>query len=136
MTTPSGPGALSQRTDKQPQQALPDAQYGENRDYQELQSAAPMAADPGAIAGGFSAMFGNPAQNVVGLGEPSQQPNVPVTDGAATGPGAGTEALGSSQNPDDARNRSYMIALELMANMPGSSDAARNLVRQLKSQVM
>lgn len=135
MTTPSGPGALSQRTDKQPAQALPNAQYGENKDYQEIQSGAPMAADSGGIAGNFSAMFGNPAQNVVGFDQPSQQPDTPVTDGAASGPGAGPEALPTALNPDDQRTQSYLIALEFMANMPGSSDSARNLVRQMKSQV-
>ena len=135
MSTPSGPGAFSQRTDKQAKQTLPNAQYGENKDYQELQSGAAMAADPGAQAPDFNAMFGNAAQNVVGFDQASQQPNTPVTDGAASGPGAGPEALPSAPNPDDKRTQSYLIALEFMANMAGSSDAARNLVRQIKSKV-
>lgn len=135
MTTPSGPGALSSRTDTQPAQALPNAQYGENKDFQEIQSGAPMAAaGGGAPAMDFNAMFGNAAQNVVGLDQPSQQPQTPVTDGSATGPGAGPEALPSPASPDDKRTQSYLVALEFLANQPGSSDSARNLVRQIKAQ--
>lgn len=136
MGTPvSGPGPFSQRTDKQPQQTLPNANYGENKDYQELQSGAPMAADSGAIAGSFNQLFGNPASSVVGLGADSTMPDVPVTDGAAQGPGQGPEALSSSQTAQTNYMASYLPALEFLANQPGSSDAARNIVRLLKSQL-
>lgn len=136
MGTPvSGPGPFSQRTDKQPQQALPNANYGENKDYQEQQQGAPMAADSGQISQSFSQLFGNPAQNVVGLGADSTQPGTPVTDGAALGPGAGPEALPSSQSPQNQAAAAWLPALEFMANQPGSSESARNLVRQLKSQL-
>lgn len=136
MGTPvSGPGPFSQRTDKQPMQALPNANYGENKDYQELQSGAPMAADSGTIAGGFNQLFGNPASSVVGLGADTTMPDVPVTDGAAQGPGQGPEALPSNQSAQSNYMASYLPALEFIANQPGSSDAARNLVRMLKSQL-
>ena len=41
----SPPGALSQRTDMQPQGAMqiPDAAYGEQQAFQEIQGGAPMA---------------------------------------------------------------------------------------------
>ena len=43
----SGPGALSQRTDgKQPVMALPNAKYGENKDFQAVESGAPMGSPP------------------------------------------------------------------------------------------
>lgn len=139
MTTPvSGPGQFSQRTDKAVTNAnttLPNAAYGENKDYQDLKSAAPMATDGGAIASSFGSLFGNPSANVVGLNEDSSMPDVPVTDGAALGPGQGPEALSSSQSQSNQYLASYMIALEFMANQPGSSDAARNLVRVLKGQM-
>lgn len=97
-----------------------------------------MAADPGTAnpTGNldFNSLFGNAAQNVVGFDQPSQQPGTPVTDGAASGPGAGPEALPSPSSPDDKRTQSYLVALEFLANQPGSSDAARNLVRQIKAQ--
>lgn len=139
MTTPvSGPGQFSQRTDKAVSNAnntLPNAQYGENADYQDLKSAAPMA-NSGQIASSFSSLFGNPAAGVIGLNADSTMPNVPVTDGAAAGPGQGPEALSST--PTSQSNlvlQSYLPALEFIANQPGSSDAARNLVRQLRSQL-
>lgn len=139
MGTPvSGPGQFSQRTDKAVSAAnntLPNAQYGENKDYQDIKSAAPMAADSGAIATSFNQLFGNPAASVVGLNADSTMPDVPVTDGADLGPGQGSEALTSSQSSEMQYMASYLPALEFMANQPGSSDAARNLVRYLKSQL-
>lgn len=138
MTTPvSGPGKFSQRTDKAvsaANNALPNAQYGENADYQDVKSSAPMA-DSGQIASSFSSLFGNPSQNVVGLNADTTMPDVPVTDGAAAGPGQGPEALSSTQNQSNNYLASYLPALEFLANQPGSSDAARNLVRMVKSQL-
>lgn len=138
MSTPvSGPGQFSQRTDKAVSAAnntLPNAQYGENADYQDLKSAAPMA-NSGQIASSFSSLFGNPSANVIGLNADSTMPDVPVTDGAAMGPGQGPEALSSTQSSQDQYMASYLVALEFLANQPGSSDAARNLVRQIKSQL-
>lgn len=138
MGTPvSGPGQFSQRTDKAVSNAnttLPNAQYGENKDFQEQRQAAPMATS-GNIAQSFGSLFGNPGSSVVGLGADSQMPDVPVTDGAAMGPGQGTEALSSSQSSQNQYMASYLPALEFLANQPGSSDSARNLIRQLKSQL-
>jgi len=138
MSTPvSGPGQFSKRTDTAVSNAnnsLPNSQYGENADYQDLKASAPMA-NSGAIASSFNSMFGNPAQNVVGLNADTQMPDVPVTDGAAAGPGQGPSALSSSQSTQNQYMASYMVALEFLANQPGSSDAARNLVRQIKSQL-
>jgi hypothetical protein len=70
-----------------------------------------------------------------GFGEATQQPGVPVTDGAASGLGAGPEALGlpAQQDRDMQALLRYLPVLEHMANAPGASDAARNYVRQIKS---
>lgn len=140
MGTPvSGPGQFSKRTDTAVSNAnttLPNAGYGENADYQEQRQGAPMAAaSSGNIAQSFGSLFGNPADNVVGLGADSQMPDVPVTDGAAMGPGQGMSALSSSQSSQSQYIAAYLPALEFMANQPGSSDAARNIVRQIKSQL-
>lgn len=144
MTTPAGPGKFSERTDKAVGNAnasLPNAQYGENKDYQEAKSAAPMAQDSGQapsqdVTGmNFSDLFGNPADQVTPLDADTAHPNVPVTDGADAGPGAGSEVLSSSKQGNNSYTAAYLGALEFMANQPGSSDAARNLVRQLKSQM-
>ena len=67
------------------------------------------------------------------FGAPTAQPNVPVTAGAALGPGPGTEALGipNMQNQDLQQLVPYLPVFQAMANQPGSSRAARNLVRQV-----
>jgi hypothetical protein len=85
----SGPGKLSRRTDGQPIADLADAGYGENKEYRELQAAAPMARAGTPSSAGTDAM-----SRVIGLGEPSLQPDVPVTAGAEYGAGPGVEALG------------------------------------------
>lgn len=134
MGTPvAGPGQFSQRTDKAVGNAnstLPDAQYGENADYQEQRAGAPMA------SGGLDigSLMGSMAPEAIGLGEPSLMDDVPVTDGAALGPGAGTEAL---SQPDSSaatdQMASWLVAMEWLANQPGTSDANRNLIRNMKS---
>lgn len=138
MGTPvSGPGQFSQRTDKAVSNAnstLPDAAYGENKDYQEQKSGANMAQSPGGNAD-FASMFGNPAGSVVGLDQPSQEPNTPVTSGAAMGAGSGVEALGlPDQRSEDLQKLvPYLPVLEFMANQPGASWAMRNQVRKAKA---
>jgi len=117
----SGPGALSRRTDgAQPQMQLPDARYGEQQAFQEAQAGAPMAQaqDPG----------------LTPLDAPSQHPGVPVTDGAAMGPGAGPEALGSAAGAEDEllRLHSYLPVLKHLASQPQASQSLRQLVRQLQ----
>ncbi len=140
MGTPvSGPGQFSQRTDKAVSSAnasLPNAQYGENKDFQEIKSGAPMASG-GGVPMDIPALLGSMAPNTVGLGEPSQQPDIPVTDGAALGEGRGEEALGPAPvDPSASKTQSWVIALEWMASQPNSSDSSRNLLRQIKANMM
>jgi hypothetical protein len=72
--------------------------------------------------------------SVVGFDAGTQMPETPVTAGAAMGDGPGLEALGLPNAPDDDLRRlvAYLPVFEAMANVPGSSKSARNLVRQLK----
>ncbi len=132
----SGPGALSRRTDGgpgQPVRAPSGGKYGERQALEQMQQAAPLAASPGGDVGAPQ-----PAQdisaNVVGFDVPTQAPDTPVTAGAATGDGPGPEALGLPNAPDQDMRRmiAWLPVFEHMANQPGSSKAARNLVRQLK----
>ncbi len=141
MTSPtppvSGPGALSQRTDRGPAQAmrdLPDAAYGENATFKDLQRQALLAQSPGAT-GAMSAGGGGP--QVIPMGAASTMPGVPVTDGASLGAGAGMEALGIINQPqaDLTRLVPYLPVLEFMANQEGASWATRNLVRRLKASM-
>jgi len=135
-TPVSGPGQFSQRTDKAVSNAntsLPNAQYGENKDYQEQRAGAPMAASPG-VPQDLGALMGAMRPDAIGLDAESQQPDTPVTDGAALGAGAGPEVLGPQPaDPSAGRNASWMYALVYMADQPNSSDASRNLVRKLKA---
>ncbi|MFF3363594.1 hypothetical protein [Streptomyces misionensis] len=133
----SGPGALSQRTDggpgKQPVRVPTGGTYGQAQQLQQLQQGAPVAASPGGDVGTPQAAQ-DPTAGLVGFDQPSQQPDIPVTAGAAAGAGPGLEALGLPNQPDDDMRRllAYLPVFEHMANQPGSSKAARNLVRQLK----
>lgn len=134
----SGPGAMSRRTDGQPISTLPDAAYGEQKTFREIQSGAPMGGggspeQPGA---------GNPlpvspldTSNVVPLSEPSQFPGEPVTAGADAGPGPGASVLGLVAPPDPADQyaRQLLPVLQIAATMPFSSVELRQLYRRLRA---
>lgn len=135
----SGPGAMSQRTDGgpgQPVRPVTGLPYGQAQQLQSIQQAAPMSASPGGTQA-QPALAGNAALGgqlpATPFGAPTQQPQTPVTAGAALGPGAGVEALGlmNPQQQDMAQLIPYLPVLQHMANQPGSSVAARNLVRQI-----
>lgn len=138
MGTPvSGPGQFSKRTDKAVEnanQSLPNAGYGEAKAYQEQKQGADMA------SGGnpdFAAMFGDAASRVVPMNAPTNQPDVPVTNGAAAGAGAGMDVLGlqDQQKVDLQSIAPYLPVMEFMANQPGASWAMRNRLRELKGQM-
>lgn len=140
MAEVAGPGQFSKRTDKAVSEAnrsLPNAGYGEQQEYQTQESGAPMAKQDINVQGmNFNDLFGDASSRVVPLGSPTTQPDVPVTAGAATGPGAGMEALNLSdqQSEDLQKLQGYMPVLEFMANQPGASWAMRNIVRQVKGK--
>jgi len=136
----SGPGKFSQRTDRQPIQQIPNADYGEQKAYRALQQDAPVAASSGMPQGSmdFASLFGNPADRVVPMGAESTQPGTPVTDGAALGMGQGMDALGLgvSRSQQDLKNlASQLPVLEYMANQPNASWALRNAVRMIKGSL-
>jgi hypothetical protein len=116
---------------------LPNADYGEQKAYKQLQQDAPMASAPGippAQNMDFASMFGNPGDRVIPLNAPSTQANTPVTDGAALGAGAGVDAMGFQvRSQQDLQNlASQLPVLEFMANQPNASWGLRQLVRQIK----
>lgn len=134
----SGPGALSRRTDgggpgnQQPVRVPTGGSYGEATQLQNLQQNAPLGASPGGDVG--ATLEGLQLPEVTPFGAPTEEPGTPVTAGAALGPGAGVEALGLTPQADDDMRRllQYLPVFEHMAEQPGSSKAARNLVRELK----
>lgn len=137
----SGPGKLSRRTDgKQPQMPVTGQPYGQNQELQGIQNAAPLAQAAGPAPGAGPAGPAGPGQDplaaLVGLSAPSQQPDVPVTDGAALGPGVGPSAMGitSGAGATRADAQSIQPALQAMIAAADSDDASpefRRYVRQV-----
>jgi hypothetical protein len=124
----SGPGALSQRTDMV--NSDPNV-YGDRKETKEIMSGAPMA----------KAQPVPTPRPVVGLFDPTQNPNEPVTAGAGMGAGPGMDALGPSPDQtfnkqlqaDNQRLVQYLPSLEQMANDPSASNTFRNFIQYLKS---
>lgn len=132
----SGPGQLSKRTDGSPGQPIrvpTGGSYGEATNLENLQQAAPLASSGGGAVP--SLLGGLPLPQGAGFDQGTTMPGVPVTDGADLGPGASSSALGinDAQDADLQKLISYLPVFEKMANVPGSSRAARNLVRELKA---
>jgi hypothetical protein len=86
----AGPGKFSRRTDL----AYKADNYGDGVAYQDAKSGAPLATAPknpklseAPVVSAASAPVG------VGLYDPTQRPDEPITHGVDVGPGAGSEAL-------------------------------------------
>ena len=126
----SGPGSLSKRTDLPPSQGakkLPNAAYGEQKQFQMDQAGAPMAKTPDISAG------------VIGLGEPTRRPNEPVTAGVDAGPGPGSEILGLKSTADQqvedlSMLAKYMPLMAQFADSPNSTGTMKAFVKYLRSQ--
>ena len=88
----SGPGKFARRTDLE---YRPDA-YGEGVQYAAEKAGAPLAKAPKSPmlsqATVVPTEVSTPA--LVGLFEPTQRPDEPITNGIDIGPGAGSEVLG------------------------------------------
>lgn len=76
----SGPGALSQRVDKQPMRAPTGLPYGDAQKLMGVEAAAPMAQTPS-------------IDPPLSLHAPTTRPDEPVTHGADAGPGADSSIL-------------------------------------------
>lgn len=125
----SGPGALSRRTDGGPADSqaasrLPDAKYGEQKDFQEIQGGAPMAQAPA-------------PPNLIPLDAPSARPDEPVTAGADAGEGPDSSSLGipSEDQGDLQALLQYLPVLEFMSNQPNAAPSTRAMIRRIKSAI-
>lgn len=112
---------------------LPNAEYGEGKEFREIQRGAPLpsvAPTPKPPA----PMPSSPLPPNVPLNAPTQYPDQPVTAGADAGAGPGMESLGipDQMDVDMAAMRSRLPALELLAGHPGTSPAVRNYIRKLR----
>ena len=153
-TTPSLPGAMSQRTDggiasKQAQRYISGMpSYGDGQELANLQAQAPMAATPspkpasktaikeaaqGQAQQGPTALQAANMPNVVPLTAPTQFPNEPVTTGAATGLGAGPDVLGL-QAPDLTSYQTAREGLQNLAANPQASPALRALASKIQQR--
>lgn len=131
----SGPGALSKRTDTgQPLRSVTGMPYGEAGAFMEQQTAAPLAQSaPTPTSPGVGPAAPEPRTPPTPLFADTEDPDEPITAGAAAGPGPGLEALAAPQaNPDLAALRPYLATLELMASQPNVTPSARNFVRRLR----
>lgn len=136
----SGPGSLSKRTDsgpadsKQPIRVPTGGAYGDATQLQQAEQGAPMGASAGGDAAPLGLLAGLQIPAGPAFSAASQRPDVPVTDGAASGLGAGPEALGipSQQDQDMQTLMAYLPVLEAKANQPGASSALRNAIRSIK----
>jgi hypothetical protein len=95
----SGPGPYAKRTDLSYQ----SQSYGDGVAYDAAKSGAPLerapkspmlSQAPQVPAGGM------PAPTGVGLFEPTQRPNEPITQGVDVGPGAGSEVLAMAKSSE------------------------------------
>lgn len=127
----SGPGKYSRRTDGQPTMDIPDAGYGEQSNFRSIQSGAKMANQPQVPQ---SSQGSGQASPIVGLGAPSQMPDVPVTAGSEYGAGPGPEALGLPQdlNQLDAQDlQKYLPTLIDIAQRDDTLPGVKNWVRSI-----
>ncbi len=135
----SGPGAMSQRTDRPQVEALGEG-YGDQVAMSDLRAQSPIQPSRKTTVqpdrGGASAPAGPPM--VAGLADPSTMSDVPVTDGAALGAGAGLEGLGLPQSDvemaraDVAAMHPGMIEAMVKASMSSNATPSfKKYVRQL-----
>lgn len=128
----SGPGKFAARTDgkpgQQPVRPMTGGAYGENQELATLQGSAPMADSQGTPAPSQQRPQMQMPQ-VTGFGEPSQNPDEPVTSGSPTGEGPGLEALGAGPTapPEMAVLKKYLPLLEPVVNRPDMPDSVRQL---------
>lgn len=125
------PGAMSNRSDLPPAQGakrLPDAAYGEQKQFLADQNAAPMAKAQ------------NPLADIIPLSAETRRPNEFVTAGVNTGPGPGREILNlpnpaETQLADLSMMAKYLPLMQSFANSPNSTGTMKAFTKYLKSQV-
>lgn len=112
--------------------ALPDARYGENKAFQQIQQGAPLASAPSPTTPGNGA--GLDLSQLVGLGEATTQPETPVTAGAAAGAGPGPEALGLPRDAVQEEAKSlakYLPTMIQVSNLDDATPAFKRYVREM-----
>ena len=133
----SGPGKFSKRTDGL---SFQSTEYGSGVENAANKAGAPLAKTADVRGARASEVRSAAQEAVTPLYAPTQRPEEPVTAGIPMGAGPGPEVLGINNNLDTQEDRdrmlSYLPALEVVAASPTSSQAFRNYVRQLRSNLL
>ena len=124
------PGPMSNRSDLPPAQGakkLPNAAYGEQKQFQADQQAAPMAKAK------------NPLEGIVPLNAETRRPDEFVTAGVDAGPGPGREILGltsavDNQIKDLSMMAKYMPLMQAYADSDQSSGTMKAFIKYIRSQ--
>ena len=126
----------------QPAQYMAGGAYGEGKENMELQTAAKINKSgvnvPVGRGGGAPISQG---EEIIPLDAKTRRPDEPVSHGAALGDGAGNEALQSTMmlaaqnNEDIAKLAALLPVYQQIAESPNASNATRNYVRWVQSQV-
>lgn len=127
--------------DGQPLRYTSGGNYGEGQENLAIQAAAPMSESgvnlPQGRGGGAPTM---PMKPLVGLNEPTQYPEEPITTGINDGLGAGKEVLAApsmleAQSSEDvAKLKALLPIYAAIAESPNATNATRNFYRWLRSQ--
>jgi hypothetical protein len=141
----SGPGKMSRRTDggptdmKQNQVEVTGMGYGENKELNEVQSMAPLAAASATPTAPAAPIQMPSAELPTPLSAPTQRPQEPVTTGLPFGAGAGTEMLSFPQKTMDENDRQRALAvlniLNQSANSPYVTEGTLSLIAALRSEL-
>lgn len=136
----SGPGRMSRRTDGGPQQTtvpMTGMGYGENADFNDMQSAAPMAAAP-TVSNTRTRNTSPTGQSAAAtpLFSPTQRPDEPVTAGAPFGPGPGPQAepgFMGAVSEDMQMLKQYLPDFEAAARWPDTPKSFKMLVSYIRN---
>ena len=126
----SGPGTFAKRTDLQ---YKPDT-YGAGVQYAADKAGAPLAKSGGVKLSQAPRVPAGGAPAGVGLYDPTQRPNEPVTHGIDLGAGGGSDVL-AMRKPDDSAFRMNIEAakpvLAYIADLPNTSPETRAALKEL-----
>ena len=137
----SAPGSMSRRTDGQVMSQMTGMPYGENSDFNDMQSSAPMSATN--VQGPRLKGRGAPSAGMGGgssstpLFSDTQRPDEPVTSGSNFGPGAGApepkQTYGQQNNADLENIKKYLPDLMQAATFSDAPSSFKALVSFLRN---
>ena len=127
----SGPGSFSKRTDL----AFKPDQYGQGVEMAQQMAGAPLAKSPDVRGASNTAV--REAAGITPLYSETQRPGEPITSGADTGMGPGSDSLmmNQIQQSDSDIVAKYLPSLDAMAQAPDTPQSFRAFVRYLQGSL-